>query len=229
MVNDATQCAWIILAAESIPAPSRRTRVSPLAWRSSRLKRRTSSTLAGEILALSQSLAEVEFLQVLLHDVTYNHVIAEDWRRALRPMSVLIRSNPGLAPRSPAVHLVDAKSVYDAVFKDAVAGRQDRRSAVELAVIGEVLRMTGGQVRWIPHQKMPADPMTHEDIGRASQALLDLLKTGTLTVIDENTELMERSASSHRKSRTAAASSRRLAGEREGAEDSLAVLFPELS
>ena len=58
--------------------------------------------------------------------------------------------------------------------------------------------------------------MTHEDIGRASGALLDMLRTGTLTIVHEDVELLERSMSSERKSRSAAASHRRLVNEVEG-------------
>jgi len=57
--------------------------------------------------------------------------------------------------------------------------------------------------------------MTHEDIGRASGALLDMLRAGTLTIVREDVELLERSLSSERKSRSAAASQRRLASEEE--------------
>ncbi len=52
--SDGTQGAWMVLAAERIPKGTEKVRVSPLSWRSSKLKRRVPSTLAGEALAMSQ-------------------------------------------------------------------------------------------------------------------------------------------------------------------------------
>ena len=45
---DATQGAWIVLASETLPVGAERVKASPLAWRSSKLKRKVFSTFGGE-------------------------------------------------------------------------------------------------------------------------------------------------------------------------------------
>ena len=113
----------------------------------------------------------------------------------------------------PQAHLVDAKSVFDTVFKEAPGSRQDRRSAIELAIVVQAMEAAGGKIKWVPHAKMPADAMTHEDIAKANYALLDLLKTGTLSLVDEGAEMEARSSQPSRKSRAANVSKERLEGE----------------
>lgn len=64
-VTDTTQGAWIIMASDAMPSASTSCKVSILSWRSAKLRRRVSPTLAGEALAFSQSLSELEWLQVM--------------------------------------------------------------------------------------------------------------------------------------------------------------------
>ena len=64
-VTDATQGAWIIMASDAMPSASTSCNVSILSWRSAKLRGRVSSTLAGEALAFSQSLSELDWLQVM--------------------------------------------------------------------------------------------------------------------------------------------------------------------
>ena len=65
-LEDTVQGAWVILAANKMPSASHRTKVPILSWRSSKLKRRVSLTLAGEALAFSQAMAGVEWLQLMV-------------------------------------------------------------------------------------------------------------------------------------------------------------------
>ena len=50
-----------------------------IAWRSSRLRRVVASTLAGETLALTQGVAELEWVQALFRDIVFSDVVAPDW------------------------------------------------------------------------------------------------------------------------------------------------------
>eukprot|EP00972_Heterocapsa_arctica_P013268 1949305-Heterocapsa_arctica.AAC.1 len=58
-------------------------RVSPVSWRSTRVKRVVSSTLAGETLALSACLAEMEWLQMLFRDVFFHDIDPLSWGTTL--------------------------------------------------------------------------------------------------------------------------------------------------
>lgn len=134
---DHTQGGWVIVTAERPLEAARQVRVSPVSWRSAKLKRKVSSTLAGETLALSQTVGQVEWLQILHQDVTTGQVRMDDWQTSLSPFSAVIRGNCEPRARLPQTHVVDAKSVYDVLEKGAAGGRQDRRSAVALAIIAQ--------------------------------------------------------------------------------------------
>eukprot|EP00913_Durusdinium_trenchii_P008595 g8070.t1 len=56
--QDATQGAWMVLAAERLPEGKRPVRASPITWRSSKLKRKVFSTFGGETQAMLQGVNE---------------------------------------------------------------------------------------------------------------------------------------------------------------------------
>lgn len=73
-VSDTVQGACVIMASDTMPSASHKAKVSILSRRSSKLKRRVSSTSAGEALAFSQALGEMEWLQIMFRDIVHNDV-----------------------------------------------------------------------------------------------------------------------------------------------------------
>ena len=65
MIEDPVQSSWLVLASDRLPAHDEHIRESVLSWRSTKLKRRVTSTLASETLAFSQCLGEIEWMHVL--------------------------------------------------------------------------------------------------------------------------------------------------------------------
>ena len=106
--------------------------------------------------------------------------------------------------------VTDAKSLFDCILKEHPAGRQDRKSALELAIIVRDLQQTRSMVRWVPHQKMIVDGLTKEDPFRGNGALEHFLRTGVLSFVDMDTELAKRKASPEARSRSVKASLNRL-------------------
>ena len=98
----------------------------------------------------------------------------------------VLRNNCILSKRLPHDHSIDAKSVFDALIKECAGNRQDRRTAVDLAIVRETLKAHGSHIRWIPHPLMLADSMTKADRSAGNDALRHLLRTGKL-VWDEET------------------------------------------
>ena len=80
------------MASDQLPSASRPIKVSILSWRSAKLKRRVSSTLAGEALAFNQALAEVEWIQLMIRDVLHGDVHKEDWKKSILPFITVLRS-----------------------------------------------------------------------------------------------------------------------------------------
>eukprot|EP00959_Pyramimonas_sp_CCMP1952_P172478 3603641-Pyramimonas_sp.AAC.1 len=60
----------------------------------------------------------------------------------------------------------------------------------------------GSSVRWLPHGRMPADPLTHADPGKGNLALHDLLCRGALCLVDEGGHINERALNLSLKSRS---------------------------
>eukprot|EP00435_Cladocopium_sp_Y103_P035246 s245_g9.t1 len=208
--DDPVQGAWMVLASNMLPAHDRKIPVSVLSWRSSKLKRRVTSTMASETMALSQCLGEIEWLQVLFRDLVFGDVQTKDWRRSLSPFMVFLPEECELKARQNQCSVTDAKSLYDALYKMCPASRQDRRTALELAVIVDLLQKTGSQIRWTPHPRMPVDTLTKADISKGNGALLHLLRNASLRIEKEETELHRRQNEAVARSRTRRASERML-------------------
>ncbi|CAK9046494.1 Protein SENSITIVITY TO RED LIGHT REDUCED 1 [Durusdinium trenchii] len=158
-LTDTVQGAWVIFISDQLPNASRKVKVSTVSWRSTKLKRRVSSTLASEALAFSQALTEIEWL-------------------------LLARASE-LKGRLEQCNITDAKSLY-------ASSRQNRRTAVELAIILEALTRARSVVRWSPHPRMVADTLTKEDISRSNGALEETLRSSRLSLWDEEAELERR-------------------------------------
>lgn len=187
-LQDTVQGAWVIMASNELPAADRKSKVSILSWRSTKLKWRVSSTLAGEALFFSQSLGEMEWLQVMFREIVYGDVCRKDWRSTLLPFIGLLREECELHEKLKEC----AKSLYDAILKNNPTSRQDRRTSIELAIISETMSKTKGLLRWSPHPKMIADALTKDDISKTNGALEEVLRTGRLCLWDEEAELLRR-------------------------------------
>ena len=212
--TDATQGAWMILAAGPGISDGVKTPVSVLSWKSTKLRRRVSSTLAGETLALSAAIAEVEWVQWLLRDVMHGDVLLPS-STVTAPFSAVLRAGGNLdSGRMKQLHVVDAKSCYDALARGGTSSARDRRTAIELAIVAETLSRHKSRVRWVPHGRMPVDPLTKADISSSNAALCDLIRSGHLCLVEEAVELAARREGVTSKSRSQKASRDLLAAAR---------------
>ena len=139
-------------------------------------KRRCSSTLASEALALDQALGELEWLQIMFRDVVYNDVNRSNWQQSILPFQAVLRDDCELRSRLEQCTITDAKSLFDAITKDNPASRQDRRTATEIAIILESIRKSHSVTRWTPHPKMIADVLTKDDISKSNGALEEVVR-----------------------------------------------------
>ncbi len=107
-----------------------------------------------------------------------------------------------MAEASGTVSVVDAKSVFDTLSNNTSWSKADRRNAIELAIIRDTMSALGSQVRWVPHGRMPADAMTKIDPARGNLALSEMLRRGTMCLMDEEGHLSERQLNLSLKSRS---------------------------
>jgi len=213
--EDPVQGAWLVLASDLLPAHDLRINVSTLSWRSTKLKRRVTSTMAGETLSMSQCLGEVEWMQIFYRDLAFGDVRVQQWQESLVPFLVYLPEECELLARQEQCQITDAKSLYDAIFKQCPASRQDRRTALELAVIVDSIQKAGSEIRWTPHQRMPVDMLTKVDFAKTNGALLHLLRTGQLRIDKEDVEMMRRKRNDAARSRSRRSTEKLLAEEEE--------------
>ncbi|CAK9022106.1 unnamed protein product [Durusdinium trenchii] len=134
-LEDTIQGAFLIFASDNMPSASRKVKVSLLSWRSSKLRRRVASTLAGEALAFNQAISELEWLQVLIRDIVWGDVELTDWTQSLTPFVAVLPDTCKLKGTLDQGLITDAKSLYDTIQKESPSSRQDRRTAIEIAII----------------------------------------------------------------------------------------------
>ena len=151
--TDATQGSWMVLTAEALPEGNKAVRATPVTWRSSKLKRKVFSTFGGETQAMLQGVNEVDWLQIMYRDAVFHDVELKEWRNSLSPHMVVMRSNIHQPHRQSQCSVTDAKSLYDCLLRGNPRGKQDRKSALELAIILKDLQDTRSMIRWVPHQK----------------------------------------------------------------------------
>ena len=85
--------------------------------------------------------------------------------------------------------LSDSKGLYDALNNELP--QDDKKSAVEMPIIEQMLRRMNGRSRWIPHNFNPSDGLTKLK-GAHLAPLLDLLKSGFYHLKTEDARLQER-------------------------------------
>ncbi len=218
LIEDPVQGAWLILASDAMPSHDKKIKVSILSWRSSKLKRRVTSTMSGETLSLSLCLGELEWMQIFYRDLMFHDVEVTNWSRSISPFIAMLPEKCTLRGRQEQGSVTDAKSLYDAIYKRCPTSRQDRRNALELAVVIDVVEKTGSQIRWTPHQRMPVDMLTKADVTASNGALLHLIRGASLKIDREDGEMLRRERSKAARSRSRKATNELLEEEAEECE-----------
>ena len=96
--------------------------------------------------------------------------------------------------------LSDSKGVFDSLNNELP--QDDKKSAVEMPIIEELLQRMNGRSRWIPHNVNPSDGLTKLK-GAHMQPLMDLLQSGCYHLKTEEVNLAERAAQKETQGRAA--------------------------
>ena len=119
---------------------------STLQWKSSRVRRVCNSSLAAETLCLVAALNQLEWSRCMWHELTNGAFTLKNWEKDIAS--------------KPAVVAVDAKSIYDHVSKPTVSVTGDKRSAIDLSYIREILERDGSRLHWVDARFQAADDLT---------------------------------------------------------------------
>ena len=127
-------------------------------------------------MTFNNSLAEVEYVQVMLRDIVHNDVNVRNWTASLGNLFLKCGEIENFAE---ALSVIDAKSVYDVVIRNGSSFKQDRRTTIDLAMAGETLQHAEATVRWCPHTKVLADALTKAEVSKGNDAMTSVLRNGT--------------------------------------------------
>eukprot|EP00435_Cladocopium_sp_Y103_P013823 s2886_g3.t1 len=175
--------------------------VSLISWKSRRLRRKAGSTMLCESISLSTALGALEkkiafwdSIRLSRYDVRKQHEDKDD--KGMRGEPTVVATDDPLHSDPQSLAIVDAKSVFDASATEQATGEDDR-SALEIAIIQDSLNRCAGRVRWVPHNRNPSDMLTKLQ-GAHEIPMMQLLRTSTFRIQDEETTLSEGRQGEHR-------------------------------
>ena len=130
---------------ETSPDPQK---VTIASWKSTRLKRKTVNTLSAECQAMVGAVGNAHWHRFLLLEALGHSLSGDDWERQLAAI--------------PYVSVTDSKSLFDCLHKLICSYTQadDKRTAIDIAILKDDLQRSGGHARWIEGTNMLADPLT---------------------------------------------------------------------
>ncbi|CAE7242722.1 engB [Symbiodinium sp. CCMP2592] len=183
-----SQGATAVIAFDKALLSGARARCSLVWWKSGKLRRKVSSTLAAEAQSLNKGLGDLLWAKAIYTELVDSSFDLESFRRDIKSKAdvVLQKSNADEILRE-SLSVIDAKSLYDNLVKDGNQP-QDKFTALDVAIAREKIDGMGVQVRWVEHQSMIVDCLT--EVKGSKQALFDLLESGTFRLEAEG-ELLE--------------------------------------
>ena len=171
-VGDYTQAGHIIAFTETSLQDGQVAAWCPITWRSHKLTRAVSSTLAAESQSLATASGTVEWIMLLLSEVLDGPFKLRDCREKL-------------SVRKPIL-VTDCKSLYDHLMSpSAPTAIEDRRTSIDVVIIRESIRSLSAFMRWVPTDRMLADALT-KDQGDPLDMLRSCLKSSVYQISPED-------------------------------------------
>ena len=171
-VGDYTQAGHIIAFTETSLQDGQVAAWCPITWRSHKLTRAVSSTLAAESRSLATASGTVEWIMLLLSEVLDGPFKLRDCREKL-------------SVRKPIL-VTDCKSLYDHLMSpSAPTAIEDRRTSIDVVIIRESIRSLSAFMRWVPTDRMLADALT-KDQGDPLDMLRSCLKNSVYQISPED-------------------------------------------
>ena len=119
--------------------------VTPVSWRSHSVKRVVASGSAAEAMGLSEGIAQGDWVRAL-------------WSEAVLGLSLREWREQENVP--PLISVTDSMGNYDHLHNETVGPSEDRRSAIDLAIIREDLSRPQMFLRWVDGKAQVADALT---------------------------------------------------------------------
>ena len=158
---------------------------NPAAWRSYRLTRAVSSTLAAESQAMATASGTVEWMCLLLHEIMHGPFDVRESKQVLQQHCPIL--------------VTDCKSLYDHLQSpSSPTAVEDRRTSIDITIIKESVRVLNAAVRWVPTDRMIADSLT-KDAGDPSDLLRACIRNSSYQISPEKDVLEYQAAEKQRR------------------------------
>ena len=152
-----TQAGYIVAFTDKALQADQPAIWSPITWKSYKLSRVVASTLAGETQSFVTASGIAEWMALMIAEVNDPMFSLRDCERHLRS--------------TPITGITDCKSLYDAIHSPTSPSKlEDKRVAIDMAVVRQCMSRTGMSARWVPTELMLADALT-KDQGDPSDLL----------------------------------------------------------
>ena len=174
-VGTHTQAGYVLAFVDKALQEGEETFWTPFTWRSYKLPRAASSTLSAESQAMATATGTVEWMTLLLLEAIDGPFEPRDARELLQ--------------KRPPILAIDCKSLFDHLISpSSPTSIEDRRTSIDVVIIRESLKLTGGHVRWLPTDRMLADAFT-KDKSDPADLLRSCIKACRYQISEENTVL----------------------------------------
>ena len=174
-VGDHTQAGFVIAFTDKALNDSVMSHWNPVVWRSFKLSRAVSSTLAAEAQSMAVATGTVEWLSLIVSELLEG------------PFD--LRSCRNVMQKRPPIVITDCKSLYDHLNSpSSPTAVEDRRTSIDITIIRESLKACAMTVRWVPTNRMLADGLT-KDAGDPIDLLRSCIRTSSYQVSPESDAL----------------------------------------
>ena len=181
-----TQAGYILAFVNQALDQDQQSVWSPFSWKSYKMPRVVASTLAGETQSFSTASGLAEWMSLMIAEVNHG--------------SFDLRMCEEFLKGTPIIGITDCKSLYDAIHSTTSPSKmEDKRVAIDIAIIRQCVARTGLSTRWCPTELMLADGLTKDqadpsDLLRAALSLGSYQLSQEATVLAGKREQRERRA-----------------------------------
>ena len=166
-----TQGGWLLALTSTDMSSGVDVPLSCIGWKSYKLPRVVSSTMGGESQSFASASGVTEWSLLILAE-------ALDGQFSLRDVDQV------LTRRAP-IGMTDCRSLYDHLISLGSGGHlDDKRTAIDIAVIRQSVARTKLEPRWVPTDRMAADGLT-KDKGEPLDLLRSIIRSGRYQLADE--------------------------------------------
>ena len=156
------QQGWLVCFTNSFLNKNQKAPVSICCWKSRKLPKKAGSPQLTECYAASYGAADTNWVRCILFSLIFGDFnIVTMWPRCIEPKAsgpTVLRTDRAEVEDPMMSLLTDSKNVFDALNNELP--QEDKKTAIEMPILEEMLRRMFGRCRWIPHNFNPADGLT---------------------------------------------------------------------